>query len=52
MAWEQSRSVLLSAPIELVWQVWTQPAHIQHWWGPVTVTNTIEKMDVHPAANG
>ena len=24
----------LSAPIKLVWEAWTQPEHIAHWWGP------------------
>jgi uncharacterized protein YndB with AHSA1/START domain len=24
----------LSAPIKLVWEVWTDPAHIKNWWGP------------------
>lgn len=22
------------APIDLVWEAWTQPEHIAHWWGP------------------
>lgn len=22
------------APIELVWEAWTQPEHIAQWWGP------------------
>lgn len=22
------------APRELVWKVWTEPAHIRNWWGP------------------
>ena len=22
------------APIDLVWQAWTQPEHIANWWGP------------------
>ncbi|MEM6633617.1 MAG: SRPBCC domain-containing protein [Bacteroidota bacterium] len=22
------------APIKLVWEAWTQPEHIAHWWGP------------------
>ena len=22
------------APRSLVWQVWTDPAHVAHWWGP------------------
>jgi len=36
----------LNAPVELVWEVWTQPEHIANWWGPHGFTNTISKMDV------
>jgi len=25
---------VLNAPIKLVWDAWTQPEHIAHWWGP------------------
>ena len=25
---------VLNAPIEIVWEAWTQPEHIAHWWGP------------------
>ena len=39
---------LLHAPVELVWEVWTRPEHVQHWWGPNGFTNTITKMDVIP----
>ncbi len=38
----------LNAPIELVWEVWTQPEHIAQWWGPNGFTNTISLMDVVP----
>ncbi|QEC77658.1 SRPBCC family protein [Mucilaginibacter ginsenosidivorax] len=38
----------LEAPVELVWEVWTQPEHIAKWWGPNGFTNTISKMDVEP----
>lgn len=37
---------LLPAPIELVWEVWTNPEHIVKWWGPAGFTNTIHKMEV------
>lgn len=37
----------LNAPIELVWEVWTQPEHIANWWGPNGFSNTITTMDVH-----
>jgi len=39
---------MLNAPIELVWQVWTNPEHLAQWWGPNGFTNTITKMDVQP----
>ncbi len=45
---EQNISFTLDAPVELVWEVWTRPEHIQHWWGPNGFTNTIKKMEVQP----
>lgn len=39
-------SRLLNAPIELVWEVWTQPEHVKNWWGPNGFSNTISKMDM------
>jgi len=41
-------SRLLNAPIELVWEVWTNPDHLKNWWGPNGFTNTISQMDVKP----
>lgn len=38
----------LDAPVELVWEVWTQPEHIAQWWGPNGFTNTISKMEIEP----
>jgi len=35
----------LKAPIDLVWDVWTKPEHIAHWWGPKGFTNTMHQMD-------
>jgi uncharacterized protein YndB with AHSA1/START domain len=40
-------SRVLNAPIELVWEVWSDPDHIKNWWGPNGFTNTITKMDFH-----
>ena len=39
---------LLDAPRDLVWEVWTNPEHIKHWWGPEGFTNSIDKMEVSP----
>jgi uncharacterized protein YndB with AHSA1/START domain len=41
-------SRLLDAPVELVWEVWTDPEHLVQWWGPNGFTNTISLMDVRP----
>jgi uncharacterized protein YndB with AHSA1/START domain len=41
-------SRLLDAPVELVWEVWTDPEHLAQWWGPNGFTNTISLMDVRP----
>ncbi len=35
----------LDAPIDLVWQVWSEPQHIAEWWGPNGFQNTIHKME-------
>ena len=38
----------LNAPIDLVWEAWTDPQHIAKWWGPNGFTNTITTMDMKP----
>lgn len=42
-------SRLLDAPIELVWEVWTDPNHLKHWWGPDGFSSTITQMDMAPS---
>jgi uncharacterized protein YndB with AHSA1/START domain len=37
-----------NAPRELVFEVWTNPNHVVHWWGPTGFTNTIHEMNVKP----
>ncbi len=37
---------IFNAPIELMWEVWTNPDHLQQWWGPHGFTNTISKYEV------
>ncbi|MDV6236713.1 SRPBCC family protein [Leptospira ellisii] len=39
---------IFDAPRSLVYQMWTDPEHIVHWWGPNGFTNTIETMEVEP----
>ena len=39
---------MLPAPIERVWQVWTNPEEIKNWWGPNGFSNHIKKMELKP----
>jgi uncharacterized protein YndB with AHSA1/START domain len=34
------------APVELVWQMWTDPEHFKAWYGPDGASIPIAKMDV------
>src|SRR5258707_1361744 len=34
------------APIDLIWQLWTQPEHFKQWYGPKGFTVPVAKMDV------
>jgi uncharacterized protein YndB with AHSA1/START domain len=36
----------LDAPRELVWEVWTNPAHAGKWWGPNGYTTTTTSFDL------
>ena len=39
---------VFNAPRDLVWQAWTDPAHIAQWWGPEGFTTRVEEMDLRP----
>jgi uncharacterized protein YndB with AHSA1/START domain len=41
---------IFDAPRELVWQAWSDPAHLQHWWGPKGFSNTFETFEFKPGA--
>jgi uncharacterized protein YndB with AHSA1/START domain len=34
-----------NAPLELVWEAWTQPEHIANWWGPKGMKTKIVEHD-------
>ncbi len=36
---------MLKAPIQLVWEAWTEGHHITNWWGPKGTTLKIEEHD-------
>jgi uncharacterized protein YndB with AHSA1/START domain len=36
------------APRALVWQAWTDPKHLERWWGPIGFTTTTKEFDLRP----
>jgi uncharacterized protein YndB with AHSA1/START domain len=43
---EMRASRFFKAPRPLVYRMWTEPGHIDQWWGPRGFTTTIQQMDV------
>jgi uncharacterized protein YndB with AHSA1/START domain len=39
---------IYDAPRELVWQAWTDPAHLAQWWGPDGFTTTTSAFEHRP----
>lgn len=33
-------------PVDLVWEMWTDPKHLANWWGPNGFTTDIKQMEV------
>lgn len=38
----------INASKELVFEAWTNPDHLQHWWGPNGFTSTFKEINVTP----
>jgi uncharacterized protein YndB with AHSA1/START domain len=36
----------IHAPVDDVWNAWTKPEHLTHWWGPAGFTTTIHTMNL------
>jgi uncharacterized protein YndB with AHSA1/START domain len=43
---EMRTSRTLDAPVESVWNAWTQPEQVVRWWGPTGFTSPLVEMDV------
>jgi uncharacterized protein YndB with AHSA1/START domain len=41
-------SRVVNAPIETVFRAWTEPPHLEKWWGPAGFTNTFKEFDLRP----
>ncbi len=37
---------VFEAPIDLIWQMWTNPEHFKNWYGPTGFTVPVAEMDV------
>jgi uncharacterized protein YndB with AHSA1/START domain len=45
---EISATRIFEAPRALVFKMWTDPEHVERWWGPNGFTITTHEMDVRP----
>jgi uncharacterized protein YndB with AHSA1/START domain len=43
--WDLTITRVFDAPRKLVFQVWTDPAHLAQWWGPKGFTNPVCEVD-------
>jgi uncharacterized protein YndB with AHSA1/START domain len=41
-------SRIINAPAALLYRAWTDPNHLQNWWGPAGFTNTFNEFDLRP----
>ena len=41
-------SRVLNAPLEMAYQAFAHPLHLQKWWGPEGFTNTFHEFDLQP----
>jgi uncharacterized protein YndB with AHSA1/START domain len=50
MALERELKIVrtFNAPRALVWQAWTDPAHVAQWWGPRGFTTPVSEWDARP----
>jgi uncharacterized protein YndB with AHSA1/START domain len=39
---------VFDAPRELIWEAWTNPEHLIHWWGPHGFSNTFHEYNCKP----
>jgi uncharacterized protein YndB with AHSA1/START domain len=39
------------APVALVWDAWTDPAHVGHWWGPRGFAISTHSRDLRPGGS-
>ncbi len=45
---EISSERVFRAPRAVVWKAWTDPKHLEQWWGPFGFTTTTKEFDLRP----
>ncbi|NLR80388.1 SRPBCC domain-containing protein [Chitinophaga eiseniae] len=45
MAKQVAVSRIFNAPVEMVWELWTEPELVKRWWGPKHFTSPVAKLD-------
>ncbi len=45
---EYEMTRVFNAPRALVFEAYTNPKHVQNWWGPRSITTRVEESDVRP----
>lgn len=43
--------VELDAPVERVWQLWSDPRQLERWWGPPTWPATFDRFEFEPGGH-
>ena len=39
---------VVKAPVDIVFRAWSDPVHLQNWWGPAGFTNTFKEFEFRP----
>jgi uncharacterized protein YndB with AHSA1/START domain len=51
---QQARTMTVTAefdaPVERVWQIWSDPRQLERWWGPPTYPATFTRHDLSPGS--
>ena len=42
---------VFNAPCRLVFEAWTTPAHVRHWYGPADLTLSVCEIDLRPGGS-
>ncbi len=47
-SWTMTITAEFDAPVDRVWQIWSDPRQLERWWGPPTFPATVVDHDLTP----